>query len=762
MDPLSLTASIIAVITAAGQISKGLRSLYELRHAPQEVLALANEVNELQALLYLIQKATGNVSTSDLAAEDQLILKRLLDSVKEPLEELDGLIAVCIRKADTSNLEGGVCSNISFTAWMRSRKSVGALKKRLVRAHRNISIALTALSNIRGQAENRLIMDIHDLILNQAKEPEIQTRIKEEHPPGLGRHLEYVSTEKPDRTMSDLNTGIVLKNGLSFPAHSFKSEEQLGEENEVTISTNHERHREHGASVRVGLSVESCAPTCRCQCHRRTRLESSRWLTDALGSLFYSYVGTPFPIIRSCNAAECIQAPSSSYQLTYHFPRWMLNRAFTLAVTHGSLGGLSGSWFISFPRAIPVFHKAWHHIRRHEPMELLKLLRQRVVYVSDMADDDGTPILNYALKYRSYDIVGLLLEYGANLDVVDPRGISARAYAQSCLLTDRPIQRPPWPAHIRLDIDEHGIHNDLRFTPLHYVVAGLEKADLHQQLRLNGVYMDSADTFGRTPLHWAVITGNINAVAALIEHGASPTCVDKKHMTPLHAMYLAPSSSQMQCGRLLIDSGADVDALDSWKRTPLRMAAGFHNISLEFLKIFVQKGADINRRDMYGQSPLLKSIQGRKEVTQLLLCHGADTEARDEYGNTPVLEAIYRNKPQCLRMLLEHGAKIEEPFELKPGRPARGGPISLLDFIAWYGGTEVMGVIEDALDCHYHFSYPRDNVEESRDFRLANGLKAGEKEREAFGRILSKLRPYNDRENNDTESFFDAHEYIYV
>ncbi|KAI0410478.1 ankyrin repeat-containing domain protein [Xylaria grammica] len=720
MDPLSLTASIIAVITAAGQISKGLRSLYELRHAPQEVLALANEVNELQALLYLVQKATSNVSTSDLAAEDQLILKRLLNSAKEPLEELDGLIAVCIRKADTGNVESGICSNISFTAWMRSRKSVGALKKRLVRAHRNISIALTALSNIRGQAENRLIMNIHDFVLKQAKEPEIPTRTKEEHPPELGVHLEY-------------------------------SEEQLGEENEVTISTNHGRHREHGASVRVELSVESCAPTCRCQCHRRTRLESSRWLTDALGSLFYSYVGTPFPIVRSCNTAECIQAPSSSYQLTYHFPRWMLNRAFTLAVTHASLGGLSGSWSISFPRAIPVFHKAWHHIRRHEPMELRKLLRQRVVCVSDMADDDGTPLLTYALKFRSYDIVGLLLEYGANLDAVDPRGISARAYAQSSLLTDRPIQRPPWSAHIGLDIDEHGIHNDLRFTPLHYVIIGLEKADLHQQLRLNGAYTDSADAFGRTPLHWAVITGNINAVEALIEYGASPTCVDKQHMTPLHAMHLAPCSSQMQCGRILIDSGADVDALDAWKRTPLRIAAGFYNTSLEFLDVLVQKGADIDRRDMYGQSPLLKSIQGRKEVTELLLCRGADTEARDDYGNTPVLEAIYQNKPQWLRMLLEHGAKIEEPFELKPGRSARSGPITLLDFIAWYGGTEVMEVIEDALDCDYHLSYPRDNVDESRDFRLANGRKAGEKEREAFGRILSKLR-----------LFFDAHEHIYV
>jgi hypothetical protein len=315
---------------------------------------------------------------------------------------------------------------------------------------------------------------------------------------------------------------------------------------------------------------------------------------------------------------------------------------------------------------------------------------------------------------------------------------SVRAYAQSSLLIDRPIQRPLWSADLGLNIDELGFHDDLRFTPLHYVVIGLEKADLRQQLRLNRVHMDSADAFGRSPLHWAVITGNINAVEALIEYGASTTCVDKQGMTPLHAVYLAPSSSQVQCGRLLVDSGADVNALDAWKRTPIRIAAGFNNTSLEFLNMLIQKGADINCRDIYGQNALLKSIQGKKEATQLLLYHRADAEARDKYGNTPVLEAIYRDRPQWLQMLLEYGAKINEPFELRPGRSPRSGPIYLLDFVAWYGGTEVMRVIEDMLDYHHQLSYPRDNVEEFRDFRLANGREAGEKECEAFRRILSR------------------------
>lgn len=251
--------------------------------------------------------------------------------------------------------------------------------------------------------------------------------------------------------------------------------------------------------------------------------------------------------------------------------------------------------------------------------------------------------------------------------------------------------------------------------------------------------MDSADAFGRSPLHWAVMTGNIRAVEELIEYGASTTCVDKQQMTPLHLVYLAPPSSQAQCSWLLLASGANINALDAWNRTPMRIAVGFKKISLEFLDMLVQKGADINRRDIYGQSALLKSIQGREEVTQLLLHHGADIDARDIYGNTPVLEAIYRDKPKRLRMLLEHGARIDEPFELKPGRSARSGPINLLDYVAWYGDTAVMRVIEETPDCRNNLSYPIDSVETSRDFRLANGLKAEEEECEAFSRILPRI-----------------------
>jgi ankyrin repeat protein len=151
---------------------------------------------------------------------------------------------------------------------------------------------------------------------------------------------------------------------------------------------------------------------------------------------------------------------------------------------------------------------------------------------------------------------------------------SACAYAQSSLLIDRPSQRPPWLAQMDLTINEPSVTDDLHFTPLHHVVIGLEQADLRQQLRISEIDINTPDSFGRSPLHWAVIMGNSAAVEALLHHGIPPTSMDREQMTPLHDIFLSPPSSQAPCARLLLGAGAEVDALDAWGKTPLRIAVG--------------------------------------------------------------------------------------------------------------------------------------------------------------------------------------------
>lgn len=314
--------------------------------------------------------------------------------------------------------------------------------------------------------------------------------------------------------------------------------------------------------------------------------------------------------------------------------------------------------------------------------------------------------------------------------------------------------------------------DELCFTPLHDVVIGFENADLYQQLRLNKYSINTPDSLGRSPLHWAVIQGNVSAVAAFLAHGAFPNSRDKEQMTPLLNLCQSPQSSQAACARVLIDAGADVDARDTWGRTALRVAVGFTSTSLEFIELLLDKGADVNARDIYNQTPLLKSIRGNPGTTQLLLKHEASTEVRDTYGNTPLSEAIYRNSAEQLKLLLKYGAKTDQLLELHPRCRAREGPVNTLHFAAWYGGIEVMRALEGS-DQHACFSLrPIDDFVQHKEFRLSNGLSAGEEDYEAFVHLLSTIKhtcekgrcsrnEKADDDDDEGDDFADAEEHVY-
>jgi hypothetical protein len=59
MDPLSVTASIIAVIGTARQITKNLQKIHILHDAPSELHALMNDVVDFQAVLGDVDAVLG-------------------------------------------------------------------------------------------------------------------------------------------------------------------------------------------------------------------------------------------------------------------------------------------------------------------------------------------------------------------------------------------------------------------------------------------------------------------------------------------------------------------------------------------------------------------------------------------------------------------------------------------------------------------------------------------------------------------------------
>ena len=73
-------------------------------------------------------------------------------------------------------------------------------------------------------------------------------------------------------------------------------------------------------------------------------------------------------------------------------------------------------------------------------------------------------------------------------------------------------------------------------------------------------------------------------------------------------------------------------------------------------------GADVNRRDQNGMTPLMwaSTANTNPEVVSLLLAAGADLEAQDNYGFTSLMLAVeFNQNPAVIVALLESGADVK-------------------------------------------------------------------------------------------------------
>ena len=74
--------------------------------------------------------------------------------------------------------------------------------------------------------------------------------------------------------------------------------------------------------------------------------------------------------------------------------------------------------------------------------------------------------------------------------------------------------------------------------------------------------------------------------------------------------------------------------------------------SLEAVKLFLEKGADVNVKDNKGETPLFRCWG--KEVTRLFLEHGAEVNIKNDAGETPLHLSIDENT----KVLIEYGADV--------------------------------------------------------------------------------------------------------
>jgi ankyrin repeat protein len=142
-----------------------------------------------------------------------------------------------------------------------------------------------------------------------------------------------------------------------------------------------------------------------------------------------------------------------------------------------------------------------------------------------------------------------------------------------------------------------------------------------------------------TPIGLAAALGPPEIVVSLLDAGADPRVRGFGGASPLHTAVL---SGQSEIARILIQRGADVDALDNLGRTPLLTYASGSAHNLEVLHVLLKAGANPNAADPVSEISVLDyvALQGHVDEAEALVAAGAKVNGRDSYFKTPLHFAL--------------------------------------------------------------------------------------------------------------------------
>ena len=337
----------------------------------------------------------------------------------------------------------------------------------------------------------------------------------------------------------------------------------------------------------------------------------------------------------------------------------------------------------------------------------LRLLRVKGTDVN-AAGADGSTALMYAAANGDLELVRGLIKAGANVKLASQLGTSA--ITEAAILGSAPILD----ALLKAGADPN-YKTPNGETPL--MAAGRSgKIDAAKVLLDAGADINAKETWGgQSALMWAAAQSQADMVKFLASKGASlddhgkvnqwerkviqeprPKDMNKGGFTPLH---YAAREGCAACVQNLLAAGADPDSEDPDRETPLLLA--LENMHFDTAAVFVQGGADLDKWDLFGRSPVYMAadvstlpLKGNGamavlpspdklsalEVARMMLDKGANPNIQlkrrppyrdvpqDRGGDTmlaqgasPLLRAARAGDAKFVALLLEHKAMVDLP-----------------------------------------------------------------------------------------------------
>lgn len=168
-----------------------------------------------------------------------------------------------------------------------------------------------------------------------------------------------------------------------------------------------------------------------------------------------------------------------------------------------------------------------------------------------------------------------------------------------------------------------------------------------------------------TLLTLAAKNGRTEIVRSLIDGGAKvgaveTTCWSEAPEESSTCLYLAVWANSLETVRLLVESGAEVDATSGTKELPVRpleeaVSRGLTSIT----KLLLDSGAEVASS---GTDLICKAISGGHtvDIVKLLIDSGASVNGGGSVSQAPLVVATRCNCPDIVQLLLDRGAKLDD------------------------------------------------------------------------------------------------------
>jgi ankyrin repeat protein len=150
------------------------------------------------------------------------------------------------------------------------------------------------------------------------------------------------------------------------------------------------------------------------------------------------------------------------------------------------------------------------------------------------------------------------------------------------------------------------------------------------------VLCNRPDKYGWTPLHYAVLGKKDVPQKAAKKRTFSNREDEEFTLFDPEPVSTNTFTSLMQCSEL------DINSQNLFGETPLMLLCRSNHMSnLSRIQQLVEKGANVDLKDINGQTPLIAAcMKGNKNIAKILLCAGADPNAKDEQNLSPLLAAV--------------------------------------------------------------------------------------------------------------------------